>query len=167
MTLRDGTRAAIRPIQPDDKDLLVAGHALLSAETVRRRFLTPKPRLSSSDLRYLTEVDGHDHVALVAVDPANPGTILGVARWVRLAEAPDTAEFAIVVGDPYQRLGLGLVLARALVEAAHEHGVARFTATALSDNEGVRKLIAAISEDLSFQPGAAGGTREFVAELAA
>ncbi|MGI8513191.1 MAG: GNAT family N-acetyltransferase [Solirubrobacteraceae bacterium] len=167
VTLRDGTRAVIRPIRPDDKDLLVAGHAQLSAETIRRRFLMPKPRLTSSDLRYLTEVDGHDHVALVAVDPEHPGSIVGVARWVRLREAPDTAEFAIVVGDPYQRRGLGLLLARALVQAARERGIARFTATALSDNEGVRKLIAAISEHLSFEPGVSAGTRDFVAELAA
>ena len=40
---------------------------LLSDRSQLRRFLAPKPRLTASDLRYLTEIDGHDHFALIAV----------------------------------------------------------------------------------------------------
>jgi protein lysine acetyltransferase len=63
--LHDGTLIRIRPIRPSDKHALAAGLARLSDETIRRRFLTSKPQFSKAELRYLTEVDGDHHVALV------------------------------------------------------------------------------------------------------
>ena len=57
----------IRPIRPGDAPLLAAAHASLSPETVRLRYLAPKPRLTAGELRYLTEVDGIDHVAFIAL----------------------------------------------------------------------------------------------------
>ena len=38
---------------------------------MQRRFLTPKRSFSRAELRYLTEVDGRDHVALVAEYPVD------------------------------------------------------------------------------------------------
>ena len=70
--LRDGTRVLLRPIEPADKDRLTVALGRLSQETIRRRFLAAKPRFSSGELRYLTEVDGHDHLALVAVLADDP-----------------------------------------------------------------------------------------------
>src|ERR1700754_4655041 len=80
--LTDGRLVTIRPIRADDKPLLEAGHALMSAQTQRLRYLTPKPRLSGSELRYLTEVDGEDHVALVAVAPEHPEATVAVGRFI-------------------------------------------------------------------------------------
>jgi hypothetical protein len=62
--LPDGTRVAIRPIEPGDKARLAEGLRRLSQETIRRRFLAAKPRFTSAELRYLTEIDGVDHIAL-------------------------------------------------------------------------------------------------------
>ena len=82
----------------------------------------PKARFTKAELRYLTEVDGHDHVALVAESERWPGTIVAVARYVRLDDDPDTAEAAIVVADMLQGLGLGTLLAERLAAAATVHG---------------------------------------------
>ena len=49
--------------RPEDKPLLVAGLRALSPETAMKRFLTPKVSFSAAELRYLTEVDQHDHIA--------------------------------------------------------------------------------------------------------
>src|SRR6478609_4039751 len=117
-TPSDGLAIEIRPIRPDDKHRLAAGHELMSSETQRMRYLMPKPRLSGAELRYLTEVDGEDHVALVAVADAFPDVTLGVGRFVRDRERPDTAEFAIVIADAFQGIGLGGALAEQLAEAA-------------------------------------------------
>ena len=62
----------IRPIRAEDKRMLADGLRRLSPESVQRRFLTPKRSFSRAELRYLTEVDGRDHVALVALDPTDP-----------------------------------------------------------------------------------------------
>jgi RimJ/RimL family protein N-acetyltransferase len=166
LRLRNGNRLEIRPIHSDDKELLAAGFRLLSDETRQMRFLTAKPRLTKSDLRYLTEVDGRDHVALVAVEHDRPTHIAAVGRFVRDRERPDTAEFAIVVGDAYQRQGLGRALAEALAAEAKARGIHRFTAITLSDNVGVQKLIGAISEQLEYAHNG-DGTRALTADLAA
>jgi RimJ/RimL family protein N-acetyltransferase len=166
LVLRDGTLLEIRPIRSDDKELLVAGFRLLSDESRQMRFLTAKPRLTKGDLRYLTEVDGHDHVALVAVEREHPSHIAAVGRFVRDREHADTAEFAIVVGDPYQHQGLGRALGQALAGEAQARGIHRFTATVRWENEPVQRLIASIGEHLDYVPNG-DGTREIVARLAA
>jgi RimJ/RimL family protein N-acetyltransferase len=163
LRLQDGTRFEIRPIRSDDKTLLAAGFGRLSDETRQRRFLTAKPRLSERELRYLTEIDGHDHVALVALEREHPTHIAAVGRFVRDLER---AEFAIVVGDAYQGHGLGRALGGMLVDEARAHDIRRFTAITLSDNVAAQKLIASISEHLEYAHDGAG-TRALTADLAA
>jgi hypothetical protein len=59
----------IRPICPADKQQLVDAFERLSERSRYRRFLSPRPHLSEAELSYLTEVDHHDHEALIAIDP--------------------------------------------------------------------------------------------------
>jgi acetyltransferase len=167
-TLRTGAVVRVRPIRPADKPRLEAFLAKLSPETVRRRFLTAKPRLSTVELRYLTEVDGRDHVALVAL---SEGEIVAVGRSVRLAQVPDTAEMAIVVGDAWQGQGLGSLLAEALAGAAREAGIRRLAAVMLGDNEPARRLVLRIARRLGDDTPAVvtsdvhDGVRELTVEL--
>jgi RimJ/RimL family protein N-acetyltransferase len=164
LQLSGGLEVVVRPIAPGDKPLLVNGLRLLSPETQYKRFLSPKPRFTRGELRYLTEVDGVDHVALIAVEADDPSHVVGVARFVRDRERPDTAEFAIVVGDPYQGQGLGSALSSLLVDEARTRGVRRFTAITLADNAPVQKLIASIARHLEHVP-AGNGTRVIEVEL--
>ena len=163
--LTDGTELLIRPIRPADKALLAAGLTRLSETSIQRRFLAPKPRLTQTELRYLTEVDGHDHFAIVAVDP-HTEDIVAVGRWVRLVTDPLDAEAAIVVCDALQGKGLGKELARRLADAARVHGIRRIHATMLSDNPPAHALMRVIAERLS-GGGHDHGVHEVVAELAA
>ena len=140
-TLNDNRLVRIRAIRPHDKPELSAALAHLSADTVHKRFLSAKPYFSEAELRYLTEVDGWNHVALVASPVDDPEAIVGVARFVRDPHVPDTAEFAIVVVDEWQGLGLGSRLTEALVGRALARGVTRFTATTLSNNHAVHRVI--------------------------
>jgi RimJ/RimL family protein N-acetyltransferase len=162
--LSDGTRVQIRPVQPGDKPRLAAALAQLSRESVRRRFLAAKPSLSKAELRYLTEIDGVDHLALVALPDDAPDTIAGVARCVRTEPGGTTAEFAIVVGDALQGRGLGSMLATELAAAARAAGIRRFTATMLSDNDAVQRLLGSFATRLELRTQQ-GGVREVVAEL--
>lgn len=163
--LPSGTPVALRPIAPDDKARLSAAMEHVSDESLRRRFLTSKPRLTGSDLRYLTEVDLLDHYAEVAVLADQPDAIVGVARWVRDPQAPQEAEVAVIVGDAFHGQGLGTLLGESIADAARERGVRRFTATLLGDNEAAHRLFARISERLHVRHD--GPLDEIVAELAA
>ncbi len=161
-SLSDGTQMVIRPITPEDKAELSAALARLSDETVHKRFLSPKRRFSAAELRYLTEVDGHHHVAFVAERADMPGRIIAVGRFVCLHDDPETAEFAIVVGDPYQGRGLGSLLADQLLAEAIAQGVKRFTATMLSDNVAAHRLLARLSGHLARRRTGSGAEDVFV-----
>jgi acetyltransferase len=163
--LEDGTALLVRPIQATDKARLAAGLTRLSETSRQRRFLGPKPHLTSAELRYLTEVDGHDHYAIVAVTP-HRGDIVASARWVRLRSDPEAAEAAVVVCDDLQNKGLGKQLARMLTDAARADGIRRIHATMLSDNPPALALMRVIAARLN-AGGHDHGVHEVVAELAA
>lgn len=160
-----GVAIIVREIRPDDGPALLWGFGHLSPRSRRQRFLVPKPRLSSGEVRYLTQVDGTDHFALVAMLADDPEQLVGVARFVRSAEDPTAAEAAIVIGDELQGQGLGNRMGLLLADAARERGVERFVATMLSDNVAAHRIFRAISTRL--HSGHSGGVRELVAELAA
>jgi len=133
--LPDGLLLRLRPIVPEDKEELAHGYEQLSEESRFRRFLAPPGHLTAEMLAYLTEVDYHDHFALVAFAAEEAGTPgVGVARYVRLAGEPDTAEAAVTVLDEYQGRGIATVLMQALAVTAVENGIRRFSAYALGDN---------------------------------
>ena len=121
----------IRPLEPGDRQLLIDGFERLSPESRYRRFFAEIPRLTERQLDYLTDVDQHDHVALIAVDETT-GEGIGVARFVRIG--PGVAEPAIVVVDDWQGRGVGSALLDRLVERAHDVGVTRFVAPVLAQN---------------------------------
>ena len=106
--LRDDT-GMIRPVLPVFVPLLADGFARLSARSRQLRFLTPKTALSPAELRYFTDVDHHDHEALGALNhPGGRG--VGIARYVRDADDPQTAEIAVTIIDDRQGRGPGTEL---------------------------------------------------------
>lgn len=157
----------IRPIRADDKRFLEDGLRHLSDESVHRRFLSPKRSFSRSELRYLTEVDGRDHVALVAEYPGEPvRRLIAVGRFVRLVQDPDAAEVAIVVSDDWQRRGVGSLFAERLAAEARHLGIRRFTATIASDNLPAHKLMQRLTLHLD-EHHTGSGVSELVMDLAA
>ncbi|HEY2161571.1 MAG TPA: GNAT family N-acetyltransferase [Solirubrobacteraceae bacterium] len=137
--LRDGSRVRIREIRPSDRQLLMAGFERLSPESRYRRFLVPSPDLAGRMARYLTDVDHHDHEAMVALDEQS-GDGVGVARYVRDPARPDTAEVAVTVVDDRQGLGLGTLLLDLITARAREEGIRIFTALMLTENREMRDL---------------------------
>lgn len=140
--LDDGTSAHIRLVRPEDKALIRATWHELSSESRYRRFLTSKDHLSDAELRYLTEIDQQDHFALGAETTSPSGPVgLGIARFIRNKDRPDTAEAAIVIADRFQGRGLGRALLGRLVMAARERGIAYFSCDVLASNEAMRQFL--------------------------
>jgi GNAT superfamily N-acetyltransferase len=140
--LHDGTTVRLRLIGPADRDQMLAGFERLSPESRYWRFFTPMPRLPPALLTRLTDTDGHDHLAIGAElrDEAG-GPLVGVARFIRLGDAPDTAEASVAVVDDLQRRGLGRLLLRELSAAARAHGIRTFRAHVLGGNDRMRALL--------------------------
>ncbi len=144
--LRDGARATLRPIAPEDGPLLVAAFERLSEESRYRRFFTTKSELSATELAYFVDVDHKDHEAIIAIEPSS-GEALGVARYIRLRDDEEVAEVAVTVVDDWQRRGLGRALLDRLTYHARREGVRRFSALVQGDNPKALGLL-----------GGAGGT---------
>jgi GNAT superfamily N-acetyltransferase len=105
------------------------------------------PKLPESLLAYLTTTDNHDHLALVAERLDAEGDVVegvGVARFVRLREAADTAEAAVAVVDHMQGRGVGSLLLSVLARAARERGITKFTGVVQADNEKTKALVHAL-----------------------
>ena len=131
--LRDGSLVRIRPGRRTDRDLLVRGFDRLGPESRYRRFLTPMRKLSEKAVRYMTELDHHDHEAMVALDERSEEGI-GDAFYVRDPERPDTAEVAVTVVDAWQGRGVGTLLLEAISARARDEGIRTFTALMLARN---------------------------------
>jgi RimJ/RimL family protein N-acetyltransferase len=170
----------LRPIQASDKDGLRRGFDRLSPTSRYRRFLSPMDRLPADMVVRFTEIDYVDHFAWVALDarrPTQPG--VGVARYIRLTDAPRSADVAVTVVDEYQGRGVGSLLVRMLCMTAFGNGIGRFSSLVLWDNLPMRRLLTNLGARLrpygdgvlSFEldlepttreidiPGAAGGRR--------
>ena len=139
--LRDGTKILLRPIRPEDRSRLEAGLQRLSPASRYLRFHATVEQLTDEQLTYLTEVDHHDHVAIVALDldhPDEPG--VGVARFIREPYERGTAEAAITVADRYQGQGAGTILLGALAHRAREEGVQVFRNYVLDGNHAMLEV---------------------------
>ena len=139
ITLRDGSPVLIRQIRAADTQLVADIFGRLSDTSRWLQFLGKK-ELSPAELRYLTEVDHHDHEALAALDQAS-GRGVGVARYIRLTGRPQTAEVAVTVVDGWQGRGLGTELLTQLSGRARQEGIRRFIAVASADNAAAAGLL--------------------------
>jgi acetyltransferase len=146
--LADGRRVWLRPLGPADADGLVALRARLSDETVRRRFLRPLPRCDGQLAVDLANVDQQQRVALAAVPaPGARAPILAVGRFH--TDAPARAEFALLVEDAYQHLGLGRALLAHLLQEAERHALGVLYGHVLYGNTPVLRLLRASGHPLA------------------
>jgi RimJ/RimL family protein N-acetyltransferase len=130
----------VRPLDRQDGPALAAAVEHMSEQSRYRRFHTGISHLTEEMTATLTDVDHHDHEALLAT-PEDSGEIVGVARFVRTPERLDTAELAIGVADSWQRRGLATLLLRQLGERAAQVGIEHFTATILAENAPTIALV--------------------------
>lgn len=147
VSLRDGAQVLIRPIRSTDAPLLAEGFDRLSATSRWFRFLAAKQVLTAAELRYFTEIDHHDHEALVAVSAAD-GRAVGVARYIRCADDRRGADLAVTVIDDWHRRGVATHLLTRLSERAVGVGVDHYTVLVATDNLPVFGLLHSLGLDL-------------------
>jgi GNAT superfamily N-acetyltransferase len=161
--LKDGSRLVIRPIRADDKGAIASGFERLSPESRYRRFFAPIERLTEQDLVYLTEVDHHDHEALIGFDRATRRPI-AAARFIRGAD-PTEAEVAVTVVDEWHGRGVATAMLEHLVVRAREEGIDHFIALVVSDNREALELFEHLADGSPPPRRSESGYLELVIEL--
>jgi len=99
--------------------------------------------LAPGDLTRFLEVDGHDHIAFVAVRVDTTGREwepLGFVRCQRLKPGGRVAELSMVTVDQVQGLGVGSALLSRLIPCARPTGIDRFWFEVLMENNGMCRL---------------------------
>jgi acetyltransferase len=137
---RDGTRLAMRPVQPEDEPLLHDLAAHMSAEDLRLRFFTPIRGLTHAVAARLTQIDYDREMAILAL---HDGTLLGVARFFA---DPDrvAAEFAIAVRSDWQGRGVGYLLMTRLTDIARQFGIGELVGEVLRENKPMLRMCGAL-----------------------
>jgi len=131
--IRRGRSALLRPIRPEDEPLHEEMFKSFSDETKRFRFFGPIKESHEMLARY-TQIDYDREIAIIA-ELTEDGR-KKMAGVVRLIADPynETAEYAIVIGDPWQGQGLGTIMTRYSLEIARSRGIKKVYAYLLEDN---------------------------------
>ncbi|MBI4465435.1 MAG: bifunctional acetate--CoA ligase family protein/GNAT family N-acetyltransferase [Acidobacteria bacterium] len=139
-TLKDGTPVLIRPIRPEDEPLMAELFQTFSPRTIQMRFFGMIRQMTHDQMIRFCNIDYDREIALVATarDTDHP-RILGSARLVAESDW-QTAEFAVVVGDPWQRLGLGKHFLELTMEYARQRGLSEIHGDVLTANEPMLAL---------------------------
>ena len=129
----------LRPIRPEDEPLHEEMFSTFSPETRRFRFFGPV-RESHEMLAHYTQIDYDREMAIIA--ELSEGSTKKMAGVVRLIADPynETAEYAIVIGDPWHGLGLGTIMTRYILEIARVRGIKKVYAYVLEDNTAMLNL---------------------------
>jgi len=106
LELRNGTSVVLRPIKPEDETLLKELFKSLSEETMRFRFFQIIKDMPHETLNRYCNLDYDREIAIIAEIQEDKRKIIGVGRLI-LEPGGKLGEFAVVVGDRWQGLGLG------------------------------------------------------------
>ncbi|CAP40921.1 bifunctional acetate--CoA ligase family protein/GNAT family N-acetyltransferase [Bordetella petrii] len=144
----DGTAWTIRPIRPEDGQTLQEFIRGLSEQSRYMRFVSMMRELTPRMVARYTQIDYHRELALVATtqvpNPENRGhpreVIIGFAHYLRNPDGRG-AEYALVIGDDWQRRKLGGQLMEVLIDAAREQGLEYIDGLVLANNRPMLTLM--------------------------
>ncbi|WP_028357144.1 GNAT family N-acetyltransferase [Brackiella oedipodis] len=144
---KDGTPWTVRPIRPEDADALQLFIRNLSEHSRYMRFVSMMTELTPKMLSRYTYVDYYKELALVATtkvksegEQAEHEMIIGFAHYLMNNDGYG-AEYALVIADDWQRMGLGRVLMSQLLSEAKNQGLEYIEGFILSNNRAMLGLM--------------------------
>ncbi|MCW5724001.1 MAG: acetate--CoA ligase family protein [Maricaulaceae bacterium] len=129
----------VRPVKPEDAELLAAFIAGCAPEGIRMRFLGGLRARPASLAARLAQIDYRREMAFLAFEPGDGGALAAVAR---LAADPDNerAEFAILTRGGLEAGGLEAALMRLVMEYARKQGIGAVFGEVSDKDEGMIAL---------------------------
>lgn len=152
--LRDDTPVILRPIKPEDEPVWMELLEGCSRESIYARF-----RSFYTGWQYHREairfcyIDYDREIAIVAEWNDNgQSKLLGVGRLIADPDL-ETAEYAVLIGDPWQGRGLGLILTEYCIEIARRWGVKKMVAQTTTDNRRMVDILKKLEFEIDIDPG--------------
>jgi len=139
--LSNGANIMIRPIRPEDAGMEKDFVHRLSEHTKYFRFMQALQELTPEMIVRFTQIDYDREMAFVAVtEDVNLPDELGVGRYMANPDG-HSVEFALVVADDCQCMGIGTRLMKALLQSAKSKGIAFFEGEVLAINKPMLSLV--------------------------
>jgi len=137
--LKDGTEVTVRAIRPEDGPAILEAFSELDAESIYRRFFTPKKELSDAELKQLTDIDFQSVMALVVTAQRDGVEVLlgGGRLATEGSEHPQSAELAFLTAGAQRGRGIASLLLRHLTRLGREAGLSRLEADVLGENQAM------------------------------
>ncbi|HSN63387.1 MAG TPA: GNAT family N-acetyltransferase, partial [Azonexus sp.] len=148
-----GKIVTIRPIRPEDAEMEQEFVKAMSDESRYYRFMDTLRELTQTMLVRFTQIDYDREMALVATVPGAEGkeTQIGVARYVVNPDG-ESVEFALAVGDNWQKCGVGRKLMTALIDCARQKGYRAVVGDVLSTNSKMFRLMTSLGFSIHPHP---------------
>lgn len=148
--LRGGGTCVVRPIHPDDAQMLQRLVQELSPESRYFRFASAFNELPPSMLARFTLIDYDREMALVAVlkersasadgEITESERIVGVSRYVTNPDQ-SSCEFSLLIADEMKGKGLGSRLMESIMDVARERGLTEIDGLVLANNASMLRLM--------------------------
>jgi acetyltransferase len=165
--MKGGGLYTLRPIRPDDAEMLQAFVRGLSQESRYFRFASAMQELPARMLARYTLIDYDREMALVAVvkerhtaddgSPTETERLVGVVRYITNPDAT-SCEFSLVIADDFKGQGLGSRLMLSIIDLARSKGLNEILGLILANNTAMLRLmrslgftVAAFPEDPDFR----------------
>ena len=138
-TLKNGEEVLLRPIKAEDEGRFNELIKSLSQESMRFRFFSVIKEMPHETLTKYCNLDYDRQIALVAELQQSPKRIIGAGRVI---VEPDgkSGEFAVLVTDEWQHLGVGSLLMDYIIEFARDRRLEKIFAHVLSNNYKMLRL---------------------------
>ena len=140
LILRDGTTAAIRVAQPEDRDALQTFVDQLSSESKQHRLFTEAVSLAELIAFLCDPSDPRARLTLI-VTRVQDKTLRVIASGSYVSRGESTAEVAIAVDEAFHGKGLGSLLLERLALLAVRQGFVRVWAATRADNRPMRGVL--------------------------
>ena len=159
--LPGGGHYIVRPIHPDDAEMLQTLVRELKPESRYNRFMSALTELSPNMLSKFTLIDYDREMALVAIlidrqveedgSVTETQRIVGSARYVTNPDS-STCEFSLLVADDMSGKGMGSRLMRSIMDVAREKGLSEIIGLVLTNNSGMLKLMRSLGFTIKAYP---------------
>lgn len=155
--MRGGGRYRVRPIHPDDAEMLQDFVRRMSPESRYFRFVSTMRELSVKMLARFTLIDYDREMALVAMQRERKAgadgvvveteRIIAVSRYVTNADSV-SCEFSLAVADEFNGQGIGSRMMLSIMDFARRKGLARIEGLVLTNNDPMLKLMRSLEFEI-------------------
>jgi len=132
--IRDGKKVSLRPIRPEDEPLIVDLFRTFSEQTMRLGFFRAIKEIFHETLARYCNID-YDREMTIVAERREEGSrkIIGMVRLI-IQPSGERGEVAVVVGDPWQNLGLGSKMLDYIVGISKDIGLKAVFGEVLAEN---------------------------------